>query len=97
MEDGYEPMADWDFLSSLWELRTIVDRDKEHCSIVCSRLQKHITVEQTAAALKQAMGDTMSSVKSRTQSGSRTHGQWSELCCLILIMRGMSAQSCVPQ
>ena len=38
LEDN-EPSLDKDFLSSLKELKTLVDREKEHRNIVCSRLQ----------------------------------------------------------
>ena len=39
LDDNNEPSLDKDFLSSLKDLRTLVDREKEHRNIVCSRLQ----------------------------------------------------------
>lgn len=46
IEDNYEPTLDRDFLSSLRDLRSIVERDKEHRNIVCSRMQKYVTTDQ---------------------------------------------------
>ncbi len=38
-DDENEPSLDKDFLSSLKELKVLLDRDKEHRNVVCSRLQ----------------------------------------------------------
>ena len=49
--DESEPSLDKDFLASLKELKTLVDREKEHRNIVCSRLQAaHDIVSPKACA-----------------------------------------------
>jgi len=48
VDDLYEPTLDKDFLTSLRDLKTLQDRDKEHRNVVCCRLRSANNIVNTA-------------------------------------------------
>lgn len=96
-DELYEPTLDKDFLTSLRDLKTLQDRDKEHRNVVCCRLRSANNIISASSGSVPKSSSSSSTLGSSTGGGGGTEGVGEAATAVSTVAAAPSSSSCRQQ